>query len=112
MSVKENEIGKKLRVNAGIDLSANTELRIVLVKPDLTVITKLKANGVSAPAVDITVDVDGVSTVFKANEYFEYPTESGVMTPDGSWKIHGEYVDGTPKDFAGDVSNFTVLPRT
>ncbi len=112
MSVKENEVGKLLVINARFDLSGNTELRVVLKKPDGTVITKLSADGVVAPAVPITVDVDGVSTTFNANEYFQYPTEAAVMTPAGTgWKIHGEYVDGTPKDFSGDVSTFTVLPR-
>lgn len=111
--VKENEVGKLLVVNAKFDLSGNTELRVVLVKPDGTVVTKLSADGVVAPVVDITVEVDGVETTFLANEYWQYPSEAGVLTPPGTdWKIHGEYVDATPKDFAGDVSNFTVLPRT
>lgn len=111
MSIKENEVGKLLVINANFDLSGNTELRVVLEKPDGTKITKLTADGVSAPAVPITVDVDGVETTFNANEYFQYPTEAGVMTPSGTnWKIHGEYVDATPKDFCGDTSLFTVLP--
>lgn len=112
MSVKEDEIGKLLVVNANFDLSGNTELRIVLVKPDgVTTVTKLKADGVSAPAVPITVEVDGVEQTFAANEYWQYPTESGVMNPAGAgWTIHGEYVDATPKDFCGDSSTFTVLP--
>jgi hypothetical protein len=111
MSVKDGEIGKLLVVNAAFDLSGNTELRVVLEKPDGTIVTKLTADGVTAPATPITVTVDGVSTVFAANEYFQYPTEAGVMTPAGTgWKIHGEYVDATPKDFCGDTSIFDVLP--
>lgn len=114
MTVKENEIGKLLVVNAGFDLTGNTELRVVLVKPDgTTVITKLSADGVVAPAVDIEVEVNKVKKTFLAGQYWQYPSEAGVLTPSGvGWKIHGEYVDGTPKDFAGDVSTFTVLPRT
>lgn len=111
MTIRENEVGKLLVVNAGFDLSGNTELRVVLETPDETVITKLTADGVTAPAVPWTGLVDGVETTFLANEYWQYPTEAGVMTPDGAgWKIHGEYVDGTPKDFCGDTSTFTVLP--
>lgn len=110
--VKELEIGKLFVINAIFDLSPNTELRMVFVQPDGTVITKLKADGVTAPATPLTVDVDGVETTFAANEYFQYASESGLLTPTGQWKIHGEYVDATPKDFAGDVSDFTVLPRT
>jgi hypothetical protein len=111
MSVKENEIGKLMVINAGFNMSGNTELRVVFKKPDGTIITKLKADGVTAPATPITVDLDGVETTFNANEYWQYPTESGVLTPSGTgWKIHGEYVDATPKDLCGDTSNFTVLP--
>jgi hypothetical protein len=111
VGVKEGEIGKLLVVNAGFDLSGNTELRVVLTKPDGSVVTKLTADGVSAPSTPITVDVDGVSTTFNADEYFQYPTESGVITPSGAgWKIHGEYVDATPTDFCGDTTTFTVLP--
>ncbi len=113
VSVKENEVGKLIVINADFDLSGNTELRVVFEKPDGTIVTKLTADGVTAPAVPVTVDVNGVSATFNANEYFQYPTEVGVMTPSGSnWKVHGEYVDATPKDFAGDQSTFTVLPRT
>jgi len=111
MSVKENEVGKLLVVNAAFDMSGNTELRIILEKPDGTKITKLTADGVTAPAIPITLDIDGVSTTFNANEYWQYPTEAGVLTPSGTnWKIHGEYVDNTPKDLCGDTSVFTVLP--
>lgn len=111
MAVKEGEIGKLLIVGAGFDLSGNSDLRVVLTKPDSTEVTKTSVDGVTAPAVPITVDVDGVSTTFAANEYFQYPTESGVMTPAGTgWKIRGEYVDATPKDLCGDNTVFTVEP--
>lgn len=110
-TIKEGEIGKLLVVNAGFNLSGNTELRIVLTKPDGTVITKLKADGVTAPDTPITVEVNRFSTTFAANEYFQYPTEANVMVPAGTtWKIHGEYVDATPKDFCGDSTVFTVEP--
>ena len=112
MPIKELEIGKAILANTSFNVSGNTELRMVLTQPDGTVITKLKADGVSAPAVDVVTTVDGVETTFLANEYLQYLKDSGVMTPDGAWKVHAEYVDGTPKDLAGDVSNFNVLPRT
>ena len=112
MTVRENEVGKLLIVNTGFDLSGNTELRIVLEKPDASIITKLSADGVTAPGVPITVDVDGVSTTFAANEYIQYPSEAAVLTPVGTWKIHGEYVDATPKDLSGGVSTFQVVSRT
>jgi hypothetical protein len=111
VTIKDGEIGKLVIIGADFDLSGFTELRVVFTKPDLTVVTKTTADGVTAPAVPITVDIDGVSTTFAASEYWQYPTEAGVMTPAGTtWKVHGEYVDATPKDFCGDSNSFTVLP--
>jgi hypothetical protein len=84
---------------------------MVFKKPDLTVIEKLSADGVTAPATSLTIDVDGVETTFLANEYWQYASESGLLNVTGLWTVHGEYVDGTPKDLSGDVSPFNVLPR-
>ena len=113
MTVKENEVGKNLVVGSGgFDLSGFTELRVVLTPPSGVEITKLTADGVTAPAVPITVDVDDVPTTFLANEYWLYPSETGVLTPSSDeWFIRGEYVDGDPTDLAGDNSQFTVFPR-
>jgi hypothetical protein len=112
-TIKAGEIGKLIVINAGFDLSGNTELRVVLVKPDGTVITKVKADGVTAPGTPITVNVDGVEQTFNANEYWQYATEAGVMEPAGDgWQVHGEYVDSTPKDFCGNSTTFTVYPCT
>jgi len=109
--IRENEVGKLIVINANFDLSGFTELHVVLTKPDGTVITKTTADGVTAPAVPITVDVDGVEETFAANEYFQYPTEAGVMTPAGTgWTNHGQYIDATPKSFCGETSIFTVFP--
>lgn len=110
-TVREDEIGKIFLINANFDLSGNSELRVVFKKPDSTIVEKLKADGVTAPGVPITVCVEGVEETFLANEYFQYSSETGLLDLIGSWQIHGEYVDLTPKDFSGDVSNFTVLPR-
>lgn len=109
--VFEGDIGRIFVVNANFDLSGQTELRMVFKKPDGTVVEKLTADGVSAPSTPLTVDLDGVETIFLADEYFQYSSESGLLDAIGSWTIHGEYVDGTPKDLSGLVSIFTVLPR-
>ena len=109
--VRKDDIGRIFAINANFDLSSNTELRMVFKKPDLTVVEKLTADGVSAPATPLTIDVGGVETTFLANEYWQYSSESGLLDATGGWSVHGEYVDGTPKDLSGDVSNFEVLPR-
>jgi len=111
-TIKENDIGKTILINASFDMSGSTDLNIVFKQPDGTLVTKTASDGVTAPATPITVDVDGVETVFAANEYFSYDTEAGLLTPSGEWSLYGVYIDGTPKNFAGDVSLFTVVPRS
>ncbi len=112
MSIKENDVGKIIIVNAGFDLSSNTELSLVFTKPDgTTVVTKTSADGVTAPATDLTVLIDTVETTLNGNEYFSYPTESGFLTPAGRWSVYGIYTDGTPKDMAGMTAEFTVNSR-
>ena len=110
-TIRQDDIGRIFAVNANFDLSGNSELRVVFTKPDGTTVEKLKADGVTAPAIDLIICVDGDDQTFLANEYFQYPSETGLLDLIGSWTIHGEYVDLTPKDLSGDVSNFTVLPR-
>lgn len=110
--IRKGDIGRIIAVNANYNLSGNTELRMVFKKPSGAIVEKLKAHGVSAPATPLTIDVDGVSNTFEANKYFQYSTESGLLDETGStWTVHVEYEDATPKDFSGDVSGFTVLPR-
>lgn len=116
IEVRENEVGKNFVIDADFDLSGNSELRMIFKKPDGTLITKLKADGVTAPAVPITIKVgvppNEITLTFEANTYWLYPSEVGLLTPIGNWQLHGEYVDATPKDLSGDPSIFTVLPRT
>ena len=110
-TVREGDIGRIFVINANFDLSGNTELRMVFKKASGAVVEKLTADGVSAPATPYTGTLDGEPVTFLANEYFQYATESGLLDETGGWSVHGEYVDSTPKDLSGDVSNFTVLPR-
>jgi len=110
-TIRQDDVGRIFAVNANFDLSGNSELRLIFTKPDRTLVEKLKADGVTAPAIDLVICVDGEDQTFLANEYFQYPSEEGLLDTTGVWTIHGEYVDITPKDLSGDVSNFTVLPR-
>ena len=110
MAIKVGEIGKTINVNAAFDMSGNTDLELVFTKPDLSILTVNKAGGVTAPAVPFTDPITGVT--FAANEYWSYNTKSGDIDQDGNWKIHGEYIDATPKEFCGDTALFTVLPCT
>jgi len=101
--LKVGDVGKIIRLDAnGFDLSGNTDLRLVFTRPGGTLITKTSSDGITAPAV--------TASGFAANEYWEYPTEAGLLDIKGEWKIHGEYVDATPKDFCGDTVLFDVDP--
>jgi len=113
VTVRVNDEGKNLVVNAEFDLSGNTSLEVVLTDPagNETVFTS-SANNVTAPAVSVTVEVNGQDETFAANEYWQYPTEAGIIDVIGVWKIYGIYKDtGTTPDTAlcGDVSSFTVV---
>jgi len=80
------ETGRIIRANAGRSLVDNTELTLTFIKPDLSVVTKTKAsNGVVVGTVDVTDEDLGELT---ANEYVEYPTETGFLDQDGkTWTI-------------------------
>ncbi len=111
--VRVDDVGKLFIINAGFDLSGNSDLRMVFKKTDGTVVTKTSTDGVVAPAVPVTVEIDGTETTLAANEYWQYPSEAALLTPAGTgWEVHGEYVDATPKDLAGDIDIFDVLSRT
>lgn len=110
--IRLGDVGRIIAINANFDLSSNTELRMVFKKPSGAVVEKLTADGVSAPATPLTIDVDGVEQTFLANEYWQYSTESGLIDEVGTtWTVHGEFVTAEPKDLSGDVSIFEVLPR-
>ena len=111
MALHTDDIGKLIIVDAEFDMEDNTELRLVFTKPDGTLVEKVKADGVNAPSVDFSQTICGVLVEIPAYTYFQYPTESGFLDQEGLWSVHGEYVDSTPKDFAGTTATFTVLPR-
>jgi len=112
--VRLGDIGRRFVIGSGgYDLSSQTDLRIVFKFQDGTIVEKTTAD---TPAVEIinapiTVDVDGVSTTFLANEYWSYRSESGLLSVVGDATVHGEYVDATPKDLSGDINTFSIIPR-
>ena len=115
MSLRVGEVGKTLRVHADYDVSANTQLTLVFTKPSGASVTKTKADGITAPAVDVVsdlVDDDGNAITFSANEYYEYDTESGFLDESGTWQVYAQYDDATPKKFYGDTTTFQVLPTS
>ena len=108
MSLRVGDIGKIVRVATGFNLSGNSELTMEFDKPDgTTTLTKLKADGVTAPSAEVN---DPTLGILAADTYLEYPTASGDIDQDGQWVVHAEYDDATPKHFCGDRATFSVLP--
>ena len=109
MALYVGEKGKNLVVNAGYSMASNTNLELVLTRPNQTVLTVNKAGGVTAPSSSLVVEIDGVSQTLNANEYWLYPTLATDLDAAGTWSVHGKYYDAT-KEFCGASSTFTVLP--
>ena len=112
MTIYVEETGRTLRVNAGYDMSSNTELSLIFCKPDGTSVTKTSADGVALGAGVTDPDL-GVLT---ANEYVEYSLESGLITSSdaGRWSVQLLYTDTVPTvddNLYGLVANFTVKER-
>ena len=105
------ESGKNLNVNAGFDMSSNTELTLTFTKPDgTTQVTKTTADGVALGAGETDPDL-GVLT---ANEYVTYPIEAGFLDTAGTWQVDLTYTNtaSTPDDvFIGECASFTVSGR-
>ena len=108
--LKVGEYGKAIRIStAGFDISANSELIMTFVQ-EPTGFTRNKAQGVTAPTVDVFVEE--LNTTFLANEYFEYVVKQTDTFTENQWQTAGRYIDtGTPpKDFCSDTVSFEVIP--
>jgi hypothetical protein len=107
------ETGRALRLNAGFDMSSNTELSIIFCKPGGTTVTKTTADGVALGTSTITDEDLGTLT---ANEYVEYSIESDLITSSdaGRWSAQLLYtnIGETPDDnLYGTIAYFTVSER-
>lgn len=102
------DTGKVLRLNLGFNASSYTELSIVITKADGSSVTKTTANGVVLGVVDVTDDDLGA---LNANEYIEYPIESGVISVAGIYKVYAIYTNSTPEPdhvYYGQTATFNV----
>lgn len=113
MAIFVGETGRTLRVNTGFDMSSYTELSLIFCKPGGTTVTKTTADGVALGVAGITDPDLGALT---ANQYVEYPIESGLITTSdaGEWSVQVLYTDTAPTpddNLYGDIAYFTVLER-
>lgn len=110
-TIFKGETGRLLRVNAGFDMSANTELSIIFTDPNGTSTTKTTADGVALGIVNVTDDDLGSLT---ANEYVEYSMEPDLLTLAGRWCVQVLYTNtgASPSDnLYGTIARFTVKER-
>lgn len=113
MTMFVGETGRTLRVNAGFDMSSNTELSLIFCKPDGTSVTKTSADGVTLGTVAV---VDSDLGSLTANQYVTYEIESGLITTAdaGQWAVQVLYTNTTPDpddNLYGEIAYFTVLER-
>lgn len=107
MSLRVGEFGKTIRIDAEVNMSASTNLKLTFKKPDGTTLVKQTVDGVTAPPVDY---VDPTLGTFLASEYWSYTFASGDVDQEGVWSCWGEYIEGVTKSWCGDPVQFTVLP--
>ena len=111
MTFYAGETGRTIRLNAGWDMSENTDIKIVFVLPDRTTISKGRADGVAMGTVDV---VDPTLGQLGANEYVEFEATSDLFQVEGDWYLYLQYEDSdlTPAEvFFGDSVRVLVKPR-
>ena len=89
MTLYVGDTNKTFRVNAGYDMSSNTELTLTFTKPDGTVVVKASADGVVIGAGVTDADLGTILV----NEYVEYPLESSFLDAAGEWKVTLKYTN-------------------
>lgn len=114
MSTKDltvGETGRIIRVNAGRDLSSNTDVQLNFTKPSKTIVTKTRILlQVVVGTVDVTDEDLGALLAF---QYVEYLTEDGFLDEYGeNWSVCLNYLNTVPtppESFYGNSTVFTVL---
>lgn len=98
-----NEVGQKIRVDAGKDISASVPTLILLPeygpKKEIT-------SGVTIPVIDF---VDGDVTL-AANEYIEYSTIDNDLDYAGRWKKKAKLTYSDSNIEQTDYEKFRVMP--
>jgi len=107
------ESGTPLVVNAGVVLTAATDLKLTHKKPNGTdkVTKTLLASDFTIGTINFTNDV--TLEVYTAFEYIIYPMEVGVLDVYGTWKGILNYQipgDTPPVDTPGCEFDLIVLP--
>lgn len=109
MALYVGDTNKIIRVATGFDMSSYTGLSLIFTLPDSTTSTKTTTDGITIGAGVTDPDLG----VLAANEYMEYPTETGFLSQSGTWYVVPVYTDTVAGSiFYGPCTAFTVTSIT
>jgi len=88
MPYYKDEVGRKVRIDLGIDLTGNTEITVTVTRPDLTTYSVTRV-----AVADITVDDTATGQI-------SYETEAAYHDEVGTFRAQAK-VEGVPN--SGDI---------
>lgn len=111
MSIFVGETGRTIRLNAGFDMSFNTDIKIHFVAPSGEIITKGSADGVALMTQDAS---DPVLGDLLANQFVEFEATADLFQDPGMWRLYIEYENHNElpaENIYGETVKVTVRPR-
>lgn len=111
MTIYVGETGRTIRLNAGLELAAYSDLKIIFVMPDKTTVEKSTADGVTLGAANIT---DPTLGPLLAGQYIEYEAEPDLFTAAGRWAMYIKYENhniSPAENLYGEPVKFRVKAR-
>ena len=103
MTFNKKEYGSILRVDLGVDISAGTDLKVIL-QPERGYKDEYTTN-VAVGTSNVVVD----DSTFLANQYLEYTIQVDDLDKEGLWRARGSAIVSSEL-IKSDYSKFTVLP--
>lgn len=111
MSIFVGETGRTIRLNAGFDMSFNTDIKIHFVAPGGEIITKGSADGVTLITQDAS---DPVLGDLLANQFVEFEATADLFQDPGMWRMYVEYEnhnESPAENIYGETVKVAVRPR-
>ena len=104
------ETGQTIRVDAGWDMSGNTDIKLVFQAPAGEIIEKGLSGGLVLSPSSV---VDAELGELEANEFVELECDQELFQTDGDWFMNLKYENSNaspPRVFYGSYSRILVLP--
>jgi hypothetical protein len=108
--MKKNEVGRKIAVNIGQDISSASNFMMILAHNKYS-IERGPSDGVIRPDVDVTFTPCGEMepVTYFANQYLYYVTQAGDIPYSGEWEGRSRIdFDSLAESFYGPVIPFYV----